>query len=307
MTVEAGTAPAVKLDTANAREFERANLAAAHRLSVLNDFHESIDNHITSLVPGSQSSFYLIPYGLHWSEVSLKRCQTDPWRHQSSRSGVQVGHSDNLKVLPRQQLVVRQIAEQFRTSAMPVREALRQLVSDEAMFDHPNRSVIVPEATVARISDLLRVRCSVEGMATEWAATTITPEELDELANLNARMRDCVDNNDMTDYLGLNRRFHFAMYRAARSPVMHQIIEKLWLRAGPFLNIVRSDVTYGLGLDHHNEMLAALRRADGTGARRALVADLREAVDIILRAAAEAQPVRSRSARRDTTPRVRVQ
>ena len=205
--------------------------------------------------------------------------------------------------LPGQRLVVRQIAEQFRTSPMPVREALRQLVSDEAMFDHPNRGVIVPEATVARISDLVRVRCSVEGTAAEWAATTITPDELDELARVNARMRDCVNKNMLADYLGLNRRFHFTMYQAARSPVVHQIIEKLWLQAGPFLNIVRSDVTYGLGLDHHDEMLAALRRADGAAARKALVADLREAADIILRAAAaaEAQPTRLRpsSGRRD--------
>lgn len=210
--------------------------------------------------------------------------------------------------LPGQRLVVRQIAEQYQTSAMPVREALRQLVSDEAMFDHPNRGVIVPEATVARISDLVRVRCSVEGTAAEWAATTVTPAELDELAHLNARMRDCVDRNSMAHYLGLNRRFHFTMYRAARSPVMYQIIEKLWLRAGPFLNIVRSDVTYGLGLDHHDDMLAALRRADGAGARRALVGDLREAADIILRAAAaaESQPARSRPARRGAIPRAQA-
>ncbi|RVB74206.1 MULTISPECIES: GntR family transcriptional regulator [unclassified Mesorhizobium] len=198
--------------------------------------------------------------------------------------------------LPGQRLVVRRLAEQYRTSAMPVREALRQLVSDEAMFDHPNRGVIVPEATVARISDLVRVRCSVEGTAAEWAATTITPNELDELAKLNSLMRDCVERNVMADYLGLNRRFHFTMYHAARSPVVQQIIEKLWLQAGPFLNIVRSDVTYGLGLDHHDDMLAALRRADGAAARKALVADLREAADIILRAAAaaEAQPARMR-------------
>lgn len=208
--------------------------------------------------------------------------------------------------LPGQRLVVRQIAEQYRTSAMPVREALRQLVSDEALFDHPNRGVIVPEATVTRISDLVRVRCSVEGTAAEWAATTIAPEELDQLAKLNKQMRACVEGNAMADYLGLNRRFHFTLYRAARSPVLEQIIEKLWLRAGPFLNIVRSDATYGLGLDHHEEMFAALRRGDGQAARRALVADLREAADIILRAAAAAssQPVRARApARRREAPK----
>ncbi|MEQ1942645.1 GntR family transcriptional regulator [Mesorhizobium sp. VNQ89] len=186
--------------------------------------------------------------------------------------------------LPGQRLVVRQIAEKFQTSAMPVREAFRQLVSDEALFDHPNRGVIVPEATVARISDLVRVRCNVEGTAAEWAATTISEAEIDQLVRLNERMHECVTENVMVDYLTFNRRFHFSVYRAARSPVLEQIIEKLWLRAGPFLNVVRP--AYVSGLVHHDEIIDALRRADGQAARRALVADLTEAADIVLRAAA---------------------
>ncbi|MBL8576391.1 MAG: GntR family transcriptional regulator [Mesorhizobium sp.] len=189
--------------------------------------------------------------------------------------------------LPGQRLVVRQIAEKFRTSAMPVREAFRQLVSDEALFDHPNRGVIVPEATVARISDLVRVRCNVEGTAAEWAATTISEAEIDGLVRLNERMHECVSENVMADYLTVNRRFHFSVYRAARSPVLEQMIEKLWLRAGPFLNVVRP--AYISGLVHHDEIIDALRRGDGQAARRALVADLTEAADVILRAAASPQ------------------
>lgn len=191
--------------------------------------------------------------------------------------------------LPGQRLVVRQIAEKFQTSAMPVREAFRQLVSDEALFDHPNRGVIVPEATVARISDLVRVRCKVEGTAAEWAATTISEAEINELERLNRRLHECVTGEAVADYLTVNRRFHFSVYRAARSPVLQQIIEKLWLRAGPFLNIVRMDTAYISGLVHHDEIIDALRRADGQAARRALVADLSEAADIILRAAASPQ------------------
>jgi DNA-binding GntR family transcriptional regulator len=209
--------------------------------------------------------------------------------------------------LPGQRLVVRQIAEQFGTSAMPVREAFRQLASDEALFDHPNRGVMVPEATVERIADLVRVRCNVEGMAAEWAATTISQDEMDELARVNELMHQCVAGNAMADYLTLNRRFHFTVYRAVRSPVLQQIIEKLWLRAGPFLNIARTDATYGLGLAHHDEIIASLRRGDGRSVRRALVADLTEAADIILRAAAApvVPPGRSRPAplrRRSAAP-----
>jgi DNA-binding GntR family transcriptional regulator len=187
--------------------------------------------------------------------------------------------------LPGQRIVVREIAERFETSAMPVREALRQLVSDEALFDHPNRGVIVPEATVDVISDHVRVRCSIEGAATEWAAATIGEAELAQIETIDRDMRLCMARNDAADYLTLNRGFHFAVYRAARSPVLQPIIERLWLRAGPWLNIMRDEATLGLGLDHHAEIIDALRRRDGGRARRALVADIADAADIMLRAA----------------------
>ncbi|MBL8581302.1 MAG: GntR family transcriptional regulator [Rhizobiaceae bacterium] len=186
---------------------------------------------------------------------------------------------------PGQRLVVRTIAEQFSTSPMPVREALRQLVSEEALFDHANRGVIVPVATVEVISDLVRVRCSIEGSAAEWAASTVTRAEREAMVEIDDQMKDFAARGAAAGYLALHREFHFALYRAARSPVLLPIIERLWLRAGPWLNIMREEATLGQGLDHHAEILDALERGDGQKARRAVVADISDAADIMLRAA----------------------
>ena len=187
--------------------------------------------------------------------------------------------------VPGQRLVVREVAEAYRTSAMPVREALRQLVSDGALFDHPNRGVIVPEASVEIISDVARVRCVVEGAAAEWAAATITEAELRHIEDINARMEQSAAGGNAGDYLTLNREFHFAIYRAARSVVVQPVIERLWLRAGPWLNIMREEATLGLGMDHHAEIVEALRQGNGQATRRALVADITGAADLMQRAA----------------------
>lgn len=195
---------------------------------------------------------------------------------------------------PGQRLVVRNIAERFDTSAMPVREALRRLVSEEALYDHPNRGVIVPEASVEVISDIVRVRCLIEGAATEWAASTITPPELETINELNERMKACTRGDGSGKYLAFNRQFHFRIYRAARSAATQQIIERLWLRAGPWLNIMRGEATLGLGLEHHAEILAALQRGDGPRARRAVMADIGDAGDIMLRGASTTLPGQDR-------------
>ncbi|UWU75853.1 class II aldolase/adducin family protein [Bradyrhizobium huanghuaihaiense] len=48
----------------------RVDLAAAHRLAVIQGFSEGIFNHFTVAMPGKSDGFLSIPFGLHWSEVT---------------------------------------------------------------------------------------------------------------------------------------------------------------------------------------------------------------------------------------------
>ena len=47
----------------------RIHLAAAHRLAVLHELEEGIDNHFTMTVPGHDDRYLILPFGLHWSEA----------------------------------------------------------------------------------------------------------------------------------------------------------------------------------------------------------------------------------------------
>ena len=47
----------------------RIHLAAAHRLAVLDELEEGIDNHFTMAVPGHDDRYLILPYGRHWSEA----------------------------------------------------------------------------------------------------------------------------------------------------------------------------------------------------------------------------------------------
>lgn len=203
---------------------------------------------------------------------------------------------------PGQRLIVRELAERFETSPMPVRQALQRLTSEEALIDLLHRGVIVPKASVNVISDLVRVRCMVEGAAAEWAASTITLAEIQEADAINDKMVNCVKKVDGdADYLALNRQFHFLVYGASRSRTLLSTIERLWLRAGPWLNIMRQGTMMGLGFDHHAAVIAALRAGDGNKAKRAIAADISDAADIMMRAASapiEALPMRDTGRKR---------
>jgi ribulose-5-phosphate 4-epimerase/fuculose-1-phosphate aldolase len=47
----------------------KVQLAAAHRLAVLHELEEGIDNHFTVTVPGHEDRYLILPFGLHWSEA----------------------------------------------------------------------------------------------------------------------------------------------------------------------------------------------------------------------------------------------
>jgi ribulose-5-phosphate 4-epimerase/fuculose-1-phosphate aldolase len=47
----------------------KIHLAAAHRLAVLHELEEGIDNHFTVTVPGCDGQHLILPFGLHWSEA----------------------------------------------------------------------------------------------------------------------------------------------------------------------------------------------------------------------------------------------
>jgi ribulose-5-phosphate 4-epimerase/fuculose-1-phosphate aldolase len=47
----------------------KVQLAAAHRLAVLDELDEGIDNHFTVAVPGREGQYLILPFGRHWSEA----------------------------------------------------------------------------------------------------------------------------------------------------------------------------------------------------------------------------------------------
>ncbi len=58
------------LSSHNAERAARVDLAAAYRLADHYGLSEGICNHLTLAVPGEEDRYLLIPFGMHWSEVT---------------------------------------------------------------------------------------------------------------------------------------------------------------------------------------------------------------------------------------------
>ena len=92
---------------------------------------------------------------------------------------------------------------------------------------------------MAQFRELTAIRQCVEGFAVEHAARNRGGEECARLRRYEAAFRrECRRRTpDIDAAIVANANLHFAVYRAAGMPALVAIIEGLWLRIGPVLNL----------------------------------------------------------------------
>ena len=185
------------------------------------------------------------------------------------------------EIEPGQTVTIAAIAEAFSVSAMPVREALHRLTAAKALTILAGRSVGIPPLTVARLSDLERVRIEVEGLAAAWAAPRAGRDLIARLDRLLAAMAGSTTIAEQKAFMPANREFHFAIYAAAGSDTLLAIIESLWLQIGPYLSLLRGSGNWRTAGRQHRAARDALARGDGAAARAAITADIADAARIL--------------------------
>lgn len=184
------------------------------------------------------------------------------------------------QLAPGDKLSLRRVAEALGVSMMPVREAVSRLAADRALEVLPGRAVRVPILTLEQFRELTRLRLVLEGFAAEEAARVASPEQIARIAAHEAIFREAADAEPprAADSVAANRDLHFALYEATNMPSLVEMIERLWLKAGPILNLdMRHEpmrLKGGSAVQAHASLVEALSARDAPAARQALERDI---------------------------------
>jgi DNA-binding GntR family transcriptional regulator len=151
----------------------------------------------------------------------------------------------------------RDLAERFGVSQTPVREALRLLESEGLVVNDPHRGATVAESRNGFVQDNSMIRGALEALGARMAAIAIKDDQLANLQQLNDAMQAIEGDDDR--YGDLNRRFHFAIYEAATSPVLLSMMRLLWraMPGGP--RVTRS---HAESVAQHQQLIDALAARD---------------------------------------------
>ena len=177
---------------------------------------------------------------------------------------------------------LRTLAASLGTSPMPVRAAVNRLIAEQALEMRANRTVAVPILTHRQFLELTELRVLLEGRAAKLAAGQVTAALLDKLHDLSERAAAAAHRQQMHAALRMNRDFHFTLYAAAGSQMLHAMIEMLWLQAGPLLHLTLAEAPVRWRGEHHFSILNALRDNDLEALIRAIKADISVTSDYIL-------------------------
>ena len=187
-------------------------------------------------------------------------------------------------LLPEQTLTVRNVAEEMGVSLTPVREAVQRLVVEHGLEVVNGRTIRVPRLDVETYREILKIRMELESLAAKEAAPRISNEEIERLDGVMQAHVAAIRAGDAHRTLLENTEFHLSIYRASGQPILVRMIESLWLRVGPTLNLLFPQYCGSLtGHETHLVAVDALRRRDGDALGQAMRDDLTHGSRFLIR------------------------
>ena len=170
---------------------------------------------------------------------------------------------------PGTRLVMRDVANQYEASDIPVREALRMLERDGLVETAPYRGARVTTLTAKEVEETYFIRSHLESIATGLAAERITDAELAQLDLLMDRMRAAVDAQDGPAFSDLNLEFHRTIVAGCGNDMLRELTMDIWQRHSGFQRVFRMvPERLGISQTEHEGIMAALRDHDAERASR---------------------------------------
>ena len=179
------------------------------------------------------------------------------------------------ELAPGDRLRQEEVAERFKASRLPVREALRILEAEGLTEHEPNKGSRVARLDMQELQAIYQVRERLEPLALTESIPHLEQSTIGELA----RVQDKISvNTDVTTFLALDRQFHLLSYSACRPRQITSIVTRLWNSTQhyrrAFLSITGTERIWIVNAEH-GLLLDAIERRDTFAAELYLTGHIR--------------------------------
>jgi DNA-binding GntR family transcriptional regulator len=135
----------------------------------------------------------------------------------------------NGQLKPGDRLRQDELATTFGVSAMPIREALRQLQAEGLVTFEPRRGAAVSSLSVSDYEEIYRIREALEILAVRWAVEDFERIPIDRVRQLLAEIEEAEAHpEDLYPRLQLVRDFFFSIFEASEKEHLLRMLSSLW-------------------------------------------------------------------------------
>lgn len=183
------------------------------------------------------------------------------------------------EISPGTRLLQNELAEHFKISTTPVREALRQLTAEGLLHGDAHRGVRVHATTLEDLDQIYELRMPLESLEMTYTVPNATPDDLRQLAELLSVMER---ETDTSAWLMLNAAFHERLSEIADRPRIAEILRNLRHLSAIYVAASIQAVPDRIAAsdEEHRAVHDAIRRRDVNGAQSAILEHLRRSREL---------------------------
>lgn len=178
-------------------------------------------------------------------------------------------------IYPGTRIVEEDLVRETGVSRTPVRSALMRLAYDGLVVQQPNRGAVVAKPSATDLRQVYETRVVLEAAAFRAAIHRRSEESVRQM-DLNMEKQRKLENLfNMTEYVKLNREFHWIITMEAQNAYYEKYLNELQNKVATYLLFWDTSVTNKLSLEIHQRIFEAFRDRDEEKGVRALMEDLR--------------------------------
>ena len=181
-------------------------------------------------------------------------------------------------VYPRGEILTElKLVENLGVSRTPIREALRRLEQERLIEDTAKGSVVLG-ITVDDLIDIMEIRQSIEGLAAYHATKNITPEELEELRQINELQDFYYEKKDIERLRQMDDRFHIAIYEISKRNVICDTLKPLHRKTQRYRKLsIGNDQRLANSIQEHKAIFLAISEGNAELAQQLITAHIENA------------------------------
>lgn len=168
---------------------------------------------------------------------------------------------------PGMRLDERILAERFKVSRTPVREALWHLAASGLVEMRPRRGAVVKELSITELIEMFQMLAELEGLCARLAARRMTAEERARLRDAHRACEERLAACDQEGFFAANNEFHEIVFVGSHNAFVQQESRRLRNRVNPY----RRYITHQPGrmtksVAEHAAVVGAIEAGDGEAA-----------------------------------------